>query len=192
MRSGRSLNRGTGFRNYYREARRSAHPSRASLLSGQYPSNNGRVQLGPERRLERLGEQPVYRQNLVTTLHIAPVTAPPTSASSPSGCFGDPAASKEGPAGLDRLVHDLPYEVGTHFYGYRRNVNGRATRRSEAFITGLIRPGIDPEMLAPETRGFLAAATCYSGGTSSPPPRCGKIRREPPTLLHQIDYRAPR
>jgi len=187
------LNRGTEFRNYYASSP-VCSPSRASLLSGQYPWNNGvRSNSGENGGWDGWVNNPVFRHNLPVTLlragyrtaHIGKFT---------NGYFD------ENTGGVARTVppgwsdwFTTSYEVGTHFYGYQLNVNGKATAvigNPRYRQTG---PGIDPKSCTlANIREFWPTGSCNYSGDVFTAAAVREIRSEErrPFFI-QVDYQAP-
>ena len=187
------LNRGTEFRNYYASSP-VCSPSRASLLSGQYPWNNGvESNSGPNGGWNGWVNNPVYRQNLVTTLHRSGYRTAHFGKFT-NGYFDTTHGSVERkvpPGWTDWFT--TSYEVGTHFYGYRLNVNGRATRPIGSLHYRQYGPGIDPRKCSlRKLEDFWPLGDCNYSGDVFTAAAVREIRRENRRPFYiQIDYQAP-
>jgi arylsulfatase A-like enzyme len=143
------LGRGTEFTNYYASSP-VCSPSRASLLSGQYPWNSGiESNEGPNGGWEGWQNHGVYRRNLATTLndagyrtaHIGKFT---------NGYFDRARGQVETRVPPGWTTWFTPsYVRGTHYYGYRLNRNGVATGPIGDPDYRQNGPGIDPATCSP-------------------------------------------
>lgn len=187
------LNRGTEFTNYYASSP-VCSPSRASLLSGQYPWNNGiESNSGAEGGWSGWLNQPVYRHNLPVTLHRAGYRT------AHIGKFTNGYFDRE----KHRVERTVPpgwtdwfttsYTVGTHFYGYQLNVNGKPSPTIGDPGYRQSGPGIDPRSCSLDRISeFWPSGPCDYSGDVFTAAAVREIRREGrrPFFI-QVDYQAP-
>jgi len=189
----RIVDGGTEFRNYYASSP-VCSPSRASLLSGQYPWNSGvEGNIGPDGGWTGWQNHPIYRDNLAETLHRAGYRTAHVGKFT-NGYYDQSSHRVESavPPGWDDWF-TTSYVRGTHFYGYHVNWNG--------FVTGAIGdpgygpngPGIDPAgCRLDRLEGFWPLGSCrYSGDvfTAEAVREIGRDRDQP--FFIQVDYQAP-
>ncbi|MCB0869447.1 MAG: sulfatase-like hydrolase/transferase [Solirubrobacterales bacterium] len=189
------LNRGTEFRNYYASSP-VCSPSRASLLSGQYPWNSGvEANLGPDGGWTGWQNHPIYRQNLPVTLNRHGYRT------AHFGKFTNSYYDEENdrvdrtvPPGWDRWF-TTAYKPGTRFYGYELNIDGRAVGPVGDPDYRQGGPGIDPATCgAGQIDQAWPAGPCrYLGDVMT----AGAVReiersegRRQPFFI-QVDYQAP-
>ena len=187
------VRKGTEFRNYYASSP-VCSPSRASLLSGQYAWNSGiEGNTGPNGGWSGWRNHRIYRQNLATTLqdagyrtaHIGKFT---------NGNYHKPNGRVESrvPPGWDNWITPS-FVRGTHFYGYRLNVNGQVTDPIGNPFYGQDGPGIDPPSCAlRDPVDFWPNGSCHYSGDVFAMAAVRQIRRsqnEP--FFIQVDFQAP-
>ena len=187
------LNRGTEFRNYYATSP-VCSPSRASLLSGQYPWNNGVAgNLGPNGGWTGWQRHSIYRHNLPVTLNRAGYR---------TAHFGKFTNSyynerrdrvdRTVPPGWDRWF-TTAYRPGTRFYGYELNVDGQAIGPVGDPDYRKRGPGIDPaDCDLDNLHRIWPAGRCHyltDVMTAAAVREIRQHRRRPFYL--QIDYQAP-
>lgn len=187
------VRKGTEFRNYYASSP-VCSPSRASLLSGQYPWNHGvQGNVGPGGGWTGWLNNPIYRRNLATNLQDSGYTTAHIGKFT-NGYFNKATGRVESrvPPGWSNWI-TTSYVRGTHFYGYRLNING--------FTTGLIGnpfysqdgPGIDSASCGlRQTRAFWPNGNCKYGGdvfTAAAVRQIKRVRSRP--FFIQLDYQAP-
>lgn len=138
------LNRGTEFRNYYASSP-VCSPSRASLLSGQYPWNSGvESNLGPDGGWTGWQNHAIYRQNLTVTLNRSGYRT--AHFGKFTNAYYDEVndrVDRTVPPGWDRWF-TTAYRPGTRFYGYELNIDGRAVGPIGDPDYRQGGPGIDP------------------------------------------------
>lgn len=187
------VRKGTEFRNYYASSP-VCSPSRASLLSGQYPWNHGiEGNRGSSGGWTGWLNHPIYRQNLASamqgagyvTTHIGKFT---------NGYYDTARGDVETrlPGGWDNWF-TTSYVRGTHFYGYRLNVNGTATNTIGSLGYGQNGPGIDPPSCAmADPANYWPNGPCTYSGDVFTAAAVRQIRRsEGQPFFIQLDYQAP-
>lgn len=184
---------GTEFRNYYASSP-VCSPSRASLLSGQYPWNSGlESNQGEGGGWTGWQHQDIYRENLAVTLkrsgyrtaHIGKFT---------NGYFDQAAGRVEStvpPGWTDWFT--TSYIRGTHFYGYELNVNGRTVGPVGDPGYRQRGPGIDPAdcHLTDLDRVWPLGGCKYSGDVFTAAAVRSIERAGSRPFYVQVDYQAP-
>jgi arylsulfatase A-like enzyme len=184
---------GTEFRNYYASSP-VCSPSRASMLSGQYPWNNGvQGNSGPDGGWTGWKNHSIYRRNLATTLHRAGYRTAHVGKFT-NGYYNKAKGQveKDVPPGWDDWFTSS-YVRGTHSYGYFLNWNG--------FTAGPIGdpnyrpegPGIDPTSCRlNQLSDFWPLGSCRYSGDVFTAEATRVIRRnsQRPFFL-QVDFQAP-
>ncbi len=187
------LGNGTEFSNYYASSP-VCSPSRASLLSGQYPWNSGlRSNEGQNGGWEGWEYHDIFRQNLAVTLkrsgyrtvHVGKFT---------NGYYDRAMGTVERtvpPGWTDWFTSS--YIRGTHFYGYRLNLNGYPTNAIGDPNYHTAGPGIDSSAChLNNLRAFWPFGSCrYSSDVyTAAAVRAIKRYQTRPFYL-QVDYQAP-
>lgn len=187
------VRKGTEFRNYYASSP-VCSPSRASLLSGQYPWNNGvEGNVGPDGGWTGWQRHAIYRQNLATNLQRSGYTTAHIGKFT-NGYYDAANGRVESrvPPGWSNWI-TTSYVRGTQFYGYRLNVNGLVTGTIGNPFYGQDGPGIDPVSCAlRQPTNFWPNGNCKYGGDVFTAAAVRQIRRsQNRPFFIQLDYQAP-
>jgi arylsulfatase A-like enzyme len=187
------VGKGTEFRNYY-AATPVCSPSRASLLSGQYPWNDG-----VEGNVGRSGgwtgwqNHAIFRRNLATTLHANGYYTAHIGKFT-NGYYDTAHGRVETtvPPGWDSWI-TTSYVRGTHYYGYRLNVDGTATGTIGNPLYKQDGPGIDPPSCAlRQPEDFWPNGDCLYSNDVFTMAAVRQIRRSGSVpFFIQLDYQAP-
>jgi arylsulfatase A-like enzyme len=187
------VGKGTEFRNYY-AATPVCSPSRASLLSGQYPWNNGvEGNVGPSGGWTGWQNHAIFRHNLATTLHDNGYYT--AHIGKFTNGYYDGANSRietTVPPGWDSWI-TTSYVRGTHFYGYNLNVDGHATGTIGNPLYKQDGPGIDPPSCAlRQPEDFWPNGDCLYSSDVFTMAAVRQIRRSGSVpFFIQLDYQAP-
>jgi len=143
------VRKGTEFRNYYASSP-VCSPSRASLLSGQYPWNNGiESNRGGDGGWTGWQNHGIYHQNLPVALQAGGYRTIHVGKFS-NGYYDRARGRPESavpPGWSDWFT--TSYVRGTRNYGYNVNVNGRVVGPVGDPLYGQAGPGIDPAACSP-------------------------------------------
>ncbi|MDQ2700875.1 MAG: sulfatase-like hydrolase/transferase, partial [Actinomycetota bacterium] len=187
------FNRGTEFRNYYATAP-VCSPSRASLLSGQYPHNSKLTgNDGPNGGWRGMKQLPIFQQNLAVTLkrsgyrtaHFGKLI---------NGYYDSERSRVDTtvPPGWDSWF-TTAFLPGTRYYGYMVNDNGRAAGPFGDAGYASRGPGIDPKGCTKKTltspRRGVKCRYLTDVMTRGVVREIREKKRKP--LYIQLDYQAP-
>jgi len=187
------VGKGTEFRNYYASSP-VCSPSRASLLSGQYPWNNGvESNRGHGGGWTGWQNHAIYRHNLAVALQASGYrTAHVGKFTNGYYDLERGAPERDVPPGWDDWI-TTTYVKGTRNYGYILNVNGRVVGPVGNPRYRQDGPGIDPASCTPyRLRRIWPRGDCKFSGDVFAAAAVRTIRRarNRPFFL-QVDFQSP-